>query len=111
MVVLRPDGKPEAARISVLLEDRRGTLWCGTQAGLYAIDDAARPNPQLAEVPIGLPGLAWGDSDVTALAEDAEGGLWIGLADGTLSAACRTGASSAIPHPYRRRMAKSPISW
>ena len=36
MIVIRPDGKPESARITTLLEDRGGTLWCGTEAGLYA---------------------------------------------------------------------------
>ena len=84
MVVIRPNGKPESARISALLEDRGGTLWCGTEAGLYAIDDTASLTPRLAEVPIGLPGVAWGDSEVRGLAEDAEGALWIGVTDGTL---------------------------
>src|ERR1017187_5017382 len=84
MVVIRPNGKPESARISALLEDRGGTLWCGTEAGLYAIDRPASRTPRLAEVRIGLPGVAWGDSEVRGLAEDAEGGLWIGVTDGTL---------------------------
>jgi len=84
MLVLRPNGKPESARIAALLEDRAGTLWCGTEAGLYAIHDTASPAPQLAEVQIGLPGTAWGDSDISALAEDGEGALWIGATDGTL---------------------------
>ncbi len=84
MVVIRPDGKPEAARISTLLEDRGGTLWCGTEAGLYAVNDTASQTPRLAEVRIGLPGSAWGDADVAALAEDAEGALWIGVSDGAL---------------------------
>jgi ligand-binding sensor domain-containing protein/signal transduction histidine kinase len=84
MVVIRPNGKPEAAHISALLEDRAGTLWCGTAAGLYAIDDTASPAPRLAEVRIGLPGVSWGDSEVSALAEDAEGGVWIGARDGAL---------------------------
>src|SRR5580700_934861 len=84
MLVIRPDGNPEAEHISTLLEDRRGTLWCGTAAGLYAIYDTASRTPRLVEVSIGLPGVAWGDSNVTALAEDAEGGVWIGMMDGTL---------------------------
>jgi ligand-binding sensor domain-containing protein/signal transduction histidine kinase len=84
MVVLRPNGKPEAAQIFALLEDHNGTLWCGTGAGLYAIYDTASQTPSLIEVPIGLPGVAWGDSDVSALAEDAEGGVWIGTTDGSL---------------------------
>ncbi|HEV3201929.1 MAG TPA: two-component regulator propeller domain-containing protein [Bryobacteraceae bacterium] len=84
MIVIRPNGKPEAARISVLLEDRGGTLWCGTEAGLYTIDDTASRTPRLAEAPIGLPGAAWDDSEVRGLAEDAEGAVWIGVTDGTL---------------------------
>ena len=39
MLVIRPDGKPGAPDIMALLEDRGGTLWCATEAGLYAIDD------------------------------------------------------------------------
>src|SRR5207249_11703829 len=84
MIVIRPNGKPESAHISVLLEDRGGTLWCGTEAGLYSVDETACRTPRLAEVQIGLPGVAWNDSEVRGLAEDAEGALWIGVADGTL---------------------------
>jgi ligand-binding sensor domain-containing protein len=84
MVVIRPEGKPGSASILALLEDRGGKLWCGTQAGLYAIDDSASRTPRFAEVRIGLPGVSWGDSEVSGLAEDAEGGVWIGAADGTL---------------------------
>ena len=84
MVVVQPNGKPEAAHISALLEDRSGKLWCGTYAGLYVMDDTDSRTPRLAEVPIGLPGVRWSDSEVSALAEDAEGGVWIGASDGTL---------------------------
>ena len=75
MLVIRPNGKPEAANIAALLEGRDGTLWCGTNAGLYAIDDTTSRTPRLAEVRIGLPGVGWGASEVSALAEDAEGGI------------------------------------
>jgi len=84
MVVIRPNGKPESVRIAVLLEDRGGTIWCGTAAGLYVVDDAVGRRPRLSEVRIGLPGVSRGDSEVSALAEDAEGGVWIGVRDGTL---------------------------
>src|SRR5208283_4501247 len=77
-VVVRSDGKPGAAAISVLLEARGGTLWCGTDAGLYTVENPAGREPRLAEARIGLPGVSGGDSEVTALAEDAEGGIWIG---------------------------------
>ena len=75
---------PEATTVLSLLEDHNGRLWCGTGAGLYAIDDTASPSPRITEVPIGLPELSWGDSEVTGLAEDAEGGVWIGGSNGTL---------------------------
>jgi ligand-binding sensor domain-containing protein/signal transduction histidine kinase len=84
MIVIRPEGNPASAHITALLEDRAGTLWCGTEAGLYAVDDSARLKPQLVEQQIGLPGVAWGDSEVRGLAEDAEGAVWIGVTDGTL---------------------------
>src|ERR1017187_7150277 len=104
MVVIRPNGKPESARISALLEDRGGTLWCGTEAGLYAIDDTASLTPRLAEVPIGLPGMAWGDSEVRGLAQDAEGALWIGVTEGTLYRRSPGGrverfTSAGLPNP------------
>jgi ligand-binding sensor domain-containing protein len=84
MIVIRPEGKPEAAYILALLEDRRGRLWCGTEAGLYAIDDTASPAPRLTEVGIGLPATGQGVAEVSTLAEDAEGGVWIGTYGGTL---------------------------
>jgi two-component system, sensor histidine kinase and response regulator len=84
ILVIRTDAKPGASRINVLFEARDGTLWCGTDAGLYTLSDTTSPAPRLAEVGIGLPGLTWGDSEVTALTEDAQGGLWIGTTDGTL---------------------------
>jgi ligand-binding sensor domain-containing protein len=104
MIVIRPQGKPASARISTLLEDRTGTLWCGTEAGLYAIHDSGSRTPRLVEVPIGLPAVAWGDSVVTALAEDAEGGVWLGVAEGTLyrrlpNAHVERHPSDGLPNP------------
>ena len=84
VLLIRPEGQAEAAHISSLLEDRGGRLWCGTHAGLYTLDDAGGPAPRLSAVPIGLPGAVWADSAVSGLAEDTEGALWIGVADGNL---------------------------
>ena len=84
MAVIRPNGKAKTAEILALLEDRNGKLWCGTDAGLYAIEDTASRTSELVEVRAGLPGVSWGDSEVSTLAEDAEGGLWIGAVDGNL---------------------------
>jgi ligand-binding sensor domain-containing protein/signal transduction histidine kinase len=84
LVVIRPNGKPEAGSIRALLEGRDGTLWCGTAVGLFAIGDTASRTPHLARVPIGLPTSSRGDAAVGGLTEDVEGGLWIGTSDGTL---------------------------
>src|SRR5450759_4621654 len=48
MVVIRPNGEPASASILVLMEERGGTVWCGTEAGLYAIGDTASRTPRLA---------------------------------------------------------------
>ena len=84
MVVIRPDGTPASAEITALLEDRVGRLWCGTEAGLYVIEDTAARTPRIAEVKIGLPGVSWADSSIGGIAEDMEEGLWVGAGDGTL---------------------------
>ncbi len=99
MVVIRPNGKPEASRIAVVLEDRGGAIWCGAETGLYVVDNAANAAPRLTEVPIGLPGLTWGDTTVSGLAEDAEGAIWIGAADGTLYRRPRDGAVERYRSP------------
>jgi ligand-binding sensor domain-containing protein/signal transduction histidine kinase len=84
MIVTHPGGRPESSHISALLEDRVGTLWCGTEDGLYAIDDTASPAPQLAEIHIGPAGAAANHLQVRGLTEDVEGAVWIAVADGTL---------------------------
>ena len=100
IVVIRPAaGKPEAAHVQTLLEDHSGTLWCGTETGLYIVEGSAGQPPRLAEVPIGLRGVAWGDSDVTALAEDSEGGIWVGIGDGTLFRRMRDGSVTRYASP------------
>ena len=84
MITLRPDGKALSSRITALLEDRKGVLWCGTEAGLYTIDDTAGATPRLAEVRLGIPGVSSNDFQVRGLAEDAGGSVWIGVQDGAL---------------------------
>lgn len=106
MLVIRPAGKPEAIPISVLLEDRSGKLWCGTENGLYAMQDTASQTPRLAEIRIGSPGVTYGDAEVSALAEDMEGGLWIGVADGTLYRRLPDGRIERYPTPEKMPQAQ-----
>jgi ligand-binding sensor domain-containing protein/signal transduction histidine kinase len=102
MVVLRPTGSPDAARISVLLEDSSGTLWCGTESGLFAIQNTAGADPRLTEIRIGLPRLVKDDSEIRGLAEDAEGAVWIGTTDGFLYRRLRDGRIERHPPPAKQ---------
>lgn len=70
-------GLPPAADTSRLFEDARGTVWVTSDAGLYQRVGADWQRIGRDE------GLEAGA--VTALAEDAEGGLWIGLAHAGLA--------------------------
>jgi len=67
-----------AESILALLEDRAGTLWVGTEAGLHRLagDGSLQAVDLGAESPPRNP--------VNALAEDRSGNLWIGLEGGLL---------------------------
>src|SRR5215813_8893538 len=67
MIVIHPNSRSESSNIWTLLEDRAGILWCGTDDGLYAIEDTASPAPHLAKIPIGQPGEAGNDAQVRGL--------------------------------------------
>src|SRR5215471_8552857 len=84
MIVIHPSSKRESPNIWTLLEDRAGTLWCGTDDGLYAIEDTASPAPHPTKIPIGQTRAAGNDVHVRGLTEDLEGAVWIGVTDGTL---------------------------
>ncbi len=65
-------------RVNVLLEDRAGALWAGTDGELYRLAAGAGA---FSKVDLGLPpDHRW--LVVLALAEDADGRLWIGTWDG-----------------------------
>lgn len=74
--VVRPAGKPSAV-ISCLFEDRKGTVWAGTPAGLWYLTNGqwelSTPRDKLAV------------EDVRAVMDDAAGNLWIGTDRGGLS--------------------------
>jgi ligand-binding sensor domain-containing protein len=80
-----PDSDPGAQDVWTLFQDRAGTLWIGTQLGLYQFNDSATGPVRFAPVDVGA-------SEITSLAEDQSGALWIGtnvgvsrlLADRTL---------------------------
>ncbi len=66
--------------IHALLVDRGGNLWIGTSAGGLARYDAANDNFINIGAGVGTGGLS--HARVSALADDGEGGIWIGTGGG-----------------------------
>ncbi|MEW5979959.1 MAG: two-component regulator propeller domain-containing protein [Acidobacteriota bacterium] len=66
---------------NVLLEDSRGTTWCGTGHGLFRIVESG-DRPHLEFVDIGLPREVEAGLIVRCLLEDPQGGLWVGTGSG-----------------------------
>jgi ligand-binding sensor domain-containing protein/signal transduction histidine kinase len=67
--------------INALVEDRAGLIWCGTDAGLYRLEQT-QGRWMLSLVNIGLPADNPNDAMVSTFLEDRSGTLWIGAASG-----------------------------
>jgi ligand-binding sensor domain-containing protein/anti-sigma regulatory factor (Ser/Thr protein kinase) len=75
-IIYRP-ADPAAWHITSLLEDRAGTLWCGTTNGLYRLEQD-EGQWALKQVEMGLPPEIHEGRHVSALCEDRAGTLWVG---------------------------------
>ena len=81
--VFRGRNDDRASYVHVLLEDRMGRIWCGTDAGLFRLERrAGQAESVLTSVDLGMPKGAWGDQVVSSLLEDAKGDLWVGAGSG-----------------------------
>jgi signal transduction histidine kinase/ligand-binding sensor domain-containing protein len=80
-VIVPEDQDRRARAVTVLLEDRNGTLWCGTQKGLSKLE---RTNDRvvLRSVDIGIPGEYPEQGIISDLLEDQHGSLWIAAPSG-----------------------------
>src|SRR5205085_2762096 len=74
--VVPADTDRYARAITVLLEGRDGTLWCGTYKGLYRLDGGGG-RLALLPVDIGLPGDYGEWRLITDLVEDRYGSMWV----------------------------------
>jgi ligand-binding sensor domain-containing protein/signal transduction histidine kinase len=70
-----------AQSINALMEDRAGVIWCGTDAGLYRLEQT-QGRWMLSLVNIGLPTDNRNDAMVSTFLEDRNDSLWIGTANG-----------------------------
>jgi ligand-binding sensor domain-containing protein/two-component sensor histidine kinase len=80
--VIVPETADASARaVTVLLETRDGTLWCGTRKGLFRLNRAGG-RPALRSIDIGFPDTNWENSIVNDLIEDESGSVWIASPSG-----------------------------
>jgi len=71
--------RPGAERVSALLEDRDGTIWCGTEAGLCRL---RKTGGQWRLEAIDVGPAATRANAITRLQQGKDGALWIGTGDG-----------------------------
>jgi ligand-binding sensor domain-containing protein len=71
-----------ASQLNVLLEDRLGRIWCGTDAGVFRLDRSGQTEPVLKSIDLGMTKEVSGEPAVNALLEDSRGDLWIGAGNG-----------------------------
>ena len=70
-----PDPDPRAEDIWGLFQDREGTVWLGTQLGLYKLNEAGTGSVTFQRIDLG-------GAQVAPMAEDGAGALWIGTSAG-----------------------------
>ena len=80
-VMLPEDQDRRASAITVLLEDRNGTIWGGTQKGLSRLE---RTNDRVAlrPVDVGIPSEYPEQASISDLLEDRHGSLWAATPSG-----------------------------
>ncbi len=66
-----------ANRVNVLFRDRAGTVWLGTDGGLFKTT-GVKGNPKMLPVPIGIPSHADRLLQIWSIVEDQEHCLWLG---------------------------------
>jgi signal transduction histidine kinase/ligand-binding sensor domain-containing protein len=82
-VPLELTGPTELKTVSVIYQDRSGTIWVGTLGGLYKSDPFARDFSHRAHEPYNPETLS--GNLVSAIYEDSRGLLWIGTIGGGLT--------------------------
>src|SRR6267378_7309813 len=75
-VIVPEDQDRRARAITVLLEDRNGTIWCGTLNGLAKLDKIT-DHLTLRSFDIGIPNDYPGQRIISDLLEDRHGSLWM----------------------------------
>ncbi|MCX6629069.1 MAG: hypothetical protein NTW28_15735 [Candidatus Solibacter sp.] len=81
--VYRAGNDDRSSRLNVLLEDRLGGIWCGTDAGVFRLEQRPeQTEPVWKSIGLGMPTEGWADQAVHALLQDPRGDLWVGASSG-----------------------------
>ena len=75
--------EPVTNRVNVLYRDPRGTLWAGTDGGLFRLNESAG-GQRFEPMALGIPDRADIQAQIWALVEDRSGTLWIGTKFGLI---------------------------
>lgn len=76
-IIYHPTKDTPAFAVNVLLEDHTGTIWCGTNGGLFRLEQAG-DQVKLHLLEMGMPNEKDDDRLVETILEDRQGALWVG---------------------------------
>jgi len=79
--IYRVPGNQRASYINSVMEDSRGQIWCGTDAGLFRVPQGSNDG-KLQAVDLGMPDEAFSHQMTPALLEDSRGEMWVGAGSG-----------------------------
>jgi ligand-binding sensor domain-containing protein/signal transduction histidine kinase len=80
-VVYRPGPQPEAQDVSVIYEDHAGTIWCGTTAGLFRLQQL-NGSWSFSFTDVIQPAALEHDKTPKSIIEDRRHSLWVGAESG-----------------------------
>ena len=79
-VTYQPPGDKASRIINVLVEERDGAIWCGTDQGVFRFEHTlGRSNFRPVEI---VPGGTRDDNLIEAMIQDQQGNMWIGTGNG-----------------------------
>ena len=76
-----PSPDRRSQQINRLIEDHTGAIWCGTDKGLYRLQQQNN-QATFESVDIGIPARPESNPYVSSILEDRRGALWVGTAEG-----------------------------